>query len=275
MGKNGDDSALIQNLVGRLKPGSFLCHLSTVSPQFASRATALCGRHSVVYGNYPVTGGPVGAETGKLLILCSGSEELFQRLSAPLRYLGEPRFFGLRSDAAAEVKLIGHVMVFCGLLGISGAAALQSECFLGGTVGGGEQSEFLEFLNRGAGGTRQWEVALSKGLRDGVWDQGFFIEHALVDALYLAELLRERGVSSIIIHPIIDLALAFSFVLRTTTGGLATHSVVRELIKSRAAELDRFIDERRGGVAERIIHVVESLPPALRSTVQFDALASA
>ncbi|CAE7752282.1 unnamed protein product, partial [Symbiodinium pilosum] len=36
-----------------------------------------------------------------------------------------------------------------------------------------EVAEFLDFLNGGAGSTKQWDVALSRGVRSGDWSEGF------------------------------------------------------------------------------------------------------
>ena len=175
------------------------------------------------YVNYPLTGGPLGAETAKMLILASGEQTIFQRLEPMLLAIGNPKYFGPGLTSGAEVKLIGQLMVFNGLLGISSAAALKSECFNEPLIGA-DQAAFFDFLNNGAGGTRQWDVALSKGLRDGIWDQGFMIHHAVVDAIYAAELCRERGLPATAIFPIMTVAASFAFILNKYGNiPLATH----------------------------------------------------
>ena len=79
-----------------------------------------------------------------------------------------------------------------------------------------------------AGGTRQWDVAISKGVRDNTWDQGFMIHHAVVDAIYAAKLCRERGLPALAVVPMVATALAFAYLLNKYDGvPLATHAIVQ------------------------------------------------
>jgi 3-hydroxyisobutyrate dehydrogenase-like beta-hydroxyacid dehydrogenase len=275
-GKNGDDLALIATIAAALsaKPQrQFLCHMSTVTAGFAAAATEFCSGLGVDYVNYPLTGGPSGAEKGTMLILASGSPQLFERLSPSLSAIGVPRYFGSAPSAAAEVKLMGQSMVFNGLLGICSAAALHSECFQGGVVGGPDQSTFFDFLNGGAGGTRQWDVALGNGVRSDVWDAGFLMSYAAIDAIYAAKLCLERGVSVIAVRPLVDVALAFSYVLNTLGPQRATHALVREMVRQRAGELDSFIARYTGSAVnleELLQRCTESLPVDLQRKVALE-----
>jgi 3-hydroxyisobutyrate dehydrogenase len=133
-------------------------------------------------------------------------------------------------------------MVFNGLVGICSAAALKSECF-DEDLSGSDQAAFFDFLNGGAGGTRQWDVALSKGIRDNTWDQGFMIQHGVVDAIYAADLCRSRGLPALTVIPMAAIALTFAYVLtKYENTPLATHAIVREMIRKDTAGLDEFVN---------------------------------
>lgn len=272
-GKNGDDLpiiALIAALLARRNPGAFICHMSTLSAGFVAAASRFCADLRVRYVNYPLTGGPSGAEAGKLLILASGDRALYDQLVPALQCLGTPRYFGERAGAAAEVKFIGHIMVFNGLIGICAAAAVHAECFLGGRIGGAEQSEFFDFLNNGAGGTRQWDVILSAGVRNDVWDAPFLLAYGAVDAIYTAQLAIERETSLLTVEPVITAALAFSFVLNEVGPQFATHSIVREMVRSRRGAFDQFILRRsapRGDVRGALDSCIRSLPASIQASV--------
>lgn len=278
-GKNGDDVAIISELTSRLSAVSgnrpFILHLSTVSPDFAEAATTFCGARQVDYVNYPLTGGPLGAQLGGadpkgMLILASGDEALYQRLLPLLRKLGHPRFFGSAPGAGAITKLVGHHMVFNGLNGIATAAAIHADCFNQGKLGGDDQYDYLGFLNGGAGGTRQWDVALGKGIASDSWDQGFSIHHAVVDAVYAARLAVSAGLPRISIQAMTNTAFSFSYLLNHYPGQtLATHAVVREMIRAGSAGLDRFMTEKGafGADADGVINAcVESLPERIRES---------
>ena len=186
--------------------------------------------------------------------------------------IGNPRYFSTSVTAGAEVKLIGQLMVFNGLVGICSAAALKSECFQE-ELSGPEQAEFFDFLNGGAGGTRQWDVAISKGVRDNTWDQGFMIHHAVVDAIYAAKLCRERGLPALAVIPMCAIALAFTYLLdKYDCAPLATHAIVREMIKENASGLDDFMNQHisYNNVEASIQNCIAALPEKVKASVALD-----
>lgn len=278
-GKNGDDVAIIGELAGRLRAVSavrpFILHLSTVSPDFAEAATGFCTDQQVDYVNYPLTGGPLGAQLGGadpkgMLILASGDEALYQRLLPLLQRLGHPRYFGTAAAAGSITKLIGHHMVFNGLNGIATAAAIHADCFNQGRLGGSDQFDYLAYLNGGAGGTRQWDLGLSKGIATDNWAQGFSIHHAVVDAVYAARLALAAGLPRISIQAMTNTAFVFAYLLQRYPGEtLATHAVAREMIRNSSAELDRYMSEQGafGADAEAVISAcVAALPERIRDS---------
>ena len=279
-GKNGDDLNVIAELAtllsARCKNDPFILHLSTVSPDFADAATTFCAGKSVSYANYPLTGGPLGASLGGadpkgMLILASGDEALYQRVLPLLKKLGHPRYFGESASAGSVTKLIGHCLVFNGLVGISTGTAVHSEYFNQHKIGGEAQVDFISFLNGGAGGTRQWDVGMIKGVKDNSWDAGFSIHHAVVDAIYLAKLTMELGLASFAVQSIINTALAFSYVLsRYPNQVMATHAIVREMLSEQAAELDAFMEQHGAygkSLEENLVACIDSLPRKVRDSV--------
>ena len=275
-GKNGDDRQIIHSLVpiiqktGKTLP--FIVHLSTVSAGFVSAAHEYLSTSDFDYANYPLTGGPAGAESGTMLILASGNRSLYEKMEPTLKAIGTPKFFGSSVTAGAEVKLIGQLMVFNGLIGICSAAALKAECFEEGLIGS-DQSAFFDFLNGGAGGTRQWDVALSKGIRDNVWEQGFMIHHAVVDALYAAELCRVRGLPSFTVLSMISTALSFAYLLDKYKGvPLATHAIAREMLSDNSQDIDAFLKKNidYANMETSIQNCIEVLPPKVRESVMLD-----
>lgn len=272
-GKNGDDCEIMRSIVPLMSKGStgrpFVLHLSTVSSGFVDAAHSYIQSKGFEYSNYPLTGGPVGADTATMLILASGKASLYRELEPTLQTIGNPRYFGESVTAGADVKLIGQLMVFNGLMGITSAAALKAECF-GEDLVGTEQTEFFEFLNKGAGGTRQWDVGLSKGIRDNVWDQGFMIHHAVVDAIYAAELLKTRGLPALSIMPMLTVALSFAYLLnKYEEAPLATHAIAREMQKANSEDIDRFVKKNLAfpDVEQGIRNCIEVLPSKVRASV--------
>jgi 3-hydroxyisobutyrate dehydrogenase-like beta-hydroxyacid dehydrogenase len=279
-GKNGDDVGIIAPLATLLQQRCsgepFIMHMSTVSAGFTQAALDFCQQKGVGYVNFPLTGGPLGAQLGGghpngMLILASGDSELYNRLEPMLTVLGRPKYYGESVSAGAETKLIGQHLVFNGCTGICTGAALYSECFADGAIGGPEQADYFDFLNGGAGGTRQWDVALSKGVKDGEWGAGFMVQHAVVDAIYAAKLAQEKGLPRFSIQPMIHITLAFSFLLQQYPDvPVATHAIAREILASAAPKLDAFMTEHgayAADVSTCINTCIASLPPAVQKTV--------
>ncbi len=278
-GKNGDDCDIFRSIAALMqkhkKGRPFILHLSTVSAGFAQAAFNYFDAADIDYVNYPLTGGPLGAETANMLILASGSEAIYARLEPMLQTIGKPKFFSTGVTAGAEVKLIGQLMVFNGLVGICSAAALKSECFQE-ELSGADQAVFFDFLNGGAGGTRQWDVALSKGVRDDTWDQGFMIQHAVVDAIYAADLCRSRGLPALAVIPMAAIALTFAYLLTKYQGTpLSTHAIVREMIRKNAAGLDEFINRHilYTDPQASIQNAIAVLPEHVKDSVMLDITA--
>lgn len=275
-GKNGDDLGILKSIVPLLSKSKtpsgqqpFLCHLSTISTRFARAAEKYCRQHSVSYINTPLTGGALGAERGTLLILGGGEAALFDRLLPVLRPLGNPRYFGSRVTSGAEVKFMGHLMVFNGLWGICSAVAAHTECFQQGQLRGPEQGDFFDYLNAGAGGTRQWDLVLSGGVRNDLWTSPFLLKHAVIDALYTVEFCEEAGVSAFVSEAVLTVALAFSYVLNQTREELASHSIVKEMIQATAREFDAFLLKHsapRGDIQRGRALCLQSLPKAIRDS---------
>lgn len=275
-GKNGDDLPIIAELADLLAKQAndpFICHMSTVSVNFVKAAYDFCLTKQVRYVNFPLTGSIAGAENATMLILASGDRALCDALFPSLSIIGKPKNFGSGITAGAEVKFIGHLMVFNGLMGISSAAALHTACLNNNQLGGAAQSDFFDFLNQGAGSTKQWDIILSNGIRNDIWNAPFFIKYAVVDAIYAAQLCMDQGISALCVEAILNVALAFSYVLNHVDAGLATHAIAREFVKERAAALDQFVQKHawtRGDLKSALSHCVDSLPVTIRKTVKLD-----
>ena len=276
-GKNGDDLDIFRSLAPFLPSRNdgqkyFFLHMSTVSAGFVSAAHEYLAGQGIDYVNYPLTGGPLGAETAKMLILAGGDPNMYKRLEPMLEIIGVPKYFGPGLTSGAEVKLIGQLMVFNGLMGVASAAALKAECF-NEPLSGPDQAAFFDFLNNGAGGTKQWDVCLAKGVRDGVWHQGFMLHHAVVDAIYAVKLGREKGLPALSLFSIMAMAASFAFVMKKYENQpLATHAITREFLAEHAAEIDKFASEILAfpNIEESLDKCVKALPGKVQKSIMLN-----
>ncbi|CAJ1426703.1 unnamed protein product [Effrenium voratum] len=269
VGKNGDDLPILKETCAAwANSGRGIFHLSTVSPSFARAAAAHCRRQGLRYVNYPLTGGPTGAQQATMLLLASGDKGLYDEYLPLLESIGRPRYFGQDDGRGAEVKLQGQMMVFGGLLGISSAAA-TSFAVSGTPVGqSAANAEFLDFLNGGAGSTRQWDVAVSRGVRDGDWTEGFQVSHAVVDAIYAADMSQKLGLSSITSRQLLITAGSLAYLLQSGCERLATQAIAKELHNSPG--LESFMApvwSEMGNFKSALEVVISMLPPKIRDQV--------
>lgn len=270
-GKNGDDYPIIRALIPLLAQHGrsyFILHLSTVSCAFVTATAQFCAQHHINYANYPLTGGAKGAETARMLILCSGDPALFERVTPLLQQLGVPRYFGDAVERAAAVKLIGHVLVFQGLLGVSLAISLQRQVFQYPTLQP-QQAEFFDFLNQGAGGSKQWDVAVRPGIVNDDWGHGFLLRHAAVDIIYTLQLLLEQQQPKTLCLPLVEVSLLFSYLLnKYPHEELCTQAVTRLLGETHPRVIDNYLRQYiSADMRDCLEHCIFQLPEALRRTL--------
>lgn len=244
-GKNGNDYEIFCQLIPLLKAHSkkryFILHMSTVSCGFVTATYAFCEKNNIDYVNYPVTGGALGAQTAKMLILASGNKSLYSRLEPMLKKMGIPKYYGEEITLGTCVKLIGHVLVFSGLLGYSSAILLQKNIF-GFDKLDPAQAEFFDFLNNGAGGSRQWDVTLRQAVLHNNWESGFLLLHACVDIIYTIDLMLSKKLPSALAIPLCELSLLFSYLMKNNDySSLCTQSVLSLLCEESKEKIDDFI----------------------------------
>lgn len=276
-GKNGDDHKIFLDLIPLLHKANpqhpyFILHLSTVSAAFVQKTKAYCAKYDIQYVNYPLTGGAKGAATAQMLILASGPAKLYQRLQPFLQLIGVPKYFGTEDTNGAAVKLIGHVLVFHGLLGISLASLLHKNAFHLPALGGKIQTDFFDFLNNGAGGTKQWDAALRPGIADDNWTAGFLVRHAVVDLIYAITLMQEKNVPTTLLLPCLEIALLFTYLLRQEQNqNLATQAFTRMLASTPKAEIDAFLKEHLSlNSTQCLQNCITLLPSKIRASIALE-----
>lgn len=273
-GKNGDDHEIFKQLLPQLskfKKQYFILHLSTVSSEFVKKTHAYCKGFDINYLNYPLTGGVAGAENAKMLILAGGDKTLYDKLQPMLSKIGAPKYLGAEVDAGARFKLIGHVMVFNNLLGISSAVALHERSFT--QINAEERAANFDFLNQGAGGSKQWDVTLRPAVVDKNLSKGFLLQHAVVDILYTVQLMRDNKMPHFTIWQFLELALCFSHILNNDAKQeFATQSLIECIRPPRDEKVQAFIDAQLAypDLDKTIKNCVASLPAHIKASVMLE-----
>src|SRR5262249_40673308 len=136
----------------------------------------------------PVSGGPSGAESGKLAIWVGGDKQIFEKYVSLLKVIGDQPLYIGPIGAGTVAKLAHH----CASLAIQAALA---EIFALGVKGGVEPLALFRALRQGASGRKRTFDRLADFYLPGRFDPAAFsLRLALKDATLALELAERIGV---------------------------------------------------------------------------------
>jgi 3-hydroxyisobutyrate dehydrogenase len=175
-------------LLENLAPGSVWFDLSTNSPTLIRRLHALFAEKGIEVLDAPVSGGPSGANSGKLALWVGGNEEVYNQHKAVLDAIGdEPRYIG-PIGAGSVAKLVHN----CAGYAIQTALA---EVFTVGVKAGVEPLALWEAVRQGALGRRRTFDRLADNWLIAKYDPpSFALRLAHKDVSLATELGRDVGV---------------------------------------------------------------------------------
>ncbi|MGE0686078.1 MAG: NAD(P)-dependent oxidoreductase, partial [Dehalococcoidia bacterium] len=175
-------------LLENLAPGSVWFDLTTNSPTLIRRLHALFAEKGIEVMDAPVSGGPSGANSGKLAIWVGGNEEVFNQHKAVLDAFGdEARYIGA-IGAGSVAKLVHNAAGYA----IQTALA---EVFTVGVKAGVEPLALWEAIRQGALGRRRSFDRLADNYLIEKYDPpSFALRLAHKDVSLATELGRDVGV---------------------------------------------------------------------------------
>jgi 3-hydroxyisobutyrate dehydrogenase len=183
-----DVDAVATKLKPVLRSGTVWFDLSTNSPSRVRRLHAELAKQGVQFLDAPVSGGPTGAQSGKLAIWVGGDRATYDRYESVLRAIGDQPLYIGASGAGTVAKLAHN----CGSFAIHAAMA---EVFTLGVKAGVEPLALFRALRQGASGRRRTFDRLAEYFLPGKYDPAAFsLRLAHKDATLALELAREAGV---------------------------------------------------------------------------------
>ncbi len=133
-------------------PGRLVVDMSTISPVAVRAMAATLAEDGIALVDAPVSGGPVGAESGTLTIMAGGTAEAFARARPVLAAMGTTINHVGGSGAGQTVKLCNQLMVginiqsVCEALALGRAAGIDLEQMREVLLGGSAASWMLDRL---------------------------------------------------------------------------------------------------------------------------------
>ena len=162
--------------------------LSTNSPQVVRRLHAELAKRKVDFLDAPVSGGPKGAQSGKLAIWVGGDQGVFERFKPILKSIGDQPYYVGPIGAGTVAKLAHNAASFT-------IQAALAEIFTLGVKAGVEPVALYRALRQGATGRKRTFDRLAEHFLPGVYDPpAFTVRLAHKDMTLALELAAEQKV---------------------------------------------------------------------------------
>jgi 3-hydroxyisobutyrate dehydrogenase len=162
--------------------------LSTNSPKVVRRLHADLSKRRIDFLDAPVSGGPKGAQTGKLAIWIGGDSFVFRKYEPVLRAIGDQPYYVGPIGAGTVAKLAHNVASFT-------IQAALAEVFTLGVKAGVEPLALFRALRQGATGRKRTFDRLPEHFLTGAYDPpAFTVRLARKDMTLALELAKEEGI---------------------------------------------------------------------------------
>ena len=138
---------------GALQPGTIVIDTSSIAPATATRLAARAAALGATMLDAPVSGGEIGAISGKLSIMVGGDAAAFDTVKPILDAMGNPERVVRIGDAGA-----GQICKLCNQMVLGGTIAVVGEAFSLARKAGVDPAKVREALLGGFAASRVLEV---------------------------------------------------------------------------------------------------------------------
>jgi 3-hydroxyisobutyrate dehydrogenase len=180
--------AEVEGVASQVKSVKAWFDLSTNSPQVVRRIHATLAKRNVAFLDAPVSGGPRGAEDGKLAIWVGGDQPTFEKYKPVLQAIGDQPYYVGPIGAGTVAKLAHNAASFT-------VQAALAEIFTLGVKAGVEPLALFKALRQGATGRKRTFDRLAEHFLPAVYDPpAFTVRLAHKDMALAMELAAAEGV---------------------------------------------------------------------------------
>jgi 3-hydroxyisobutyrate dehydrogenase len=173
---------------GAISRGAAWFDLSTNSPEVVRRIHAELAKSDVHFLDAPVSGGPKGAQSGKLAIWVGGNADAYKKHESLLRQIGDQPLYVGPIGAGSVAKLAHNCASFS-------VQAVLAEIFTLGVKAGVEPVALLKALRQGATGRKRTFDRLPEHFLSGKYDPAdFTVRLAHKDVTLALQMARDFGV---------------------------------------------------------------------------------
>jgi 3-hydroxyisobutyrate dehydrogenase len=203
-----------------MKTGTFILDMGTTDVSLTRSLHQKSSEKGISFFDCPVSGGPQGAEQGKLTIMVGGDQSKLKSVTTILEALGsEIVYIG---DAGS-----GQVVKLCNNLMVAGIISLLGEVFLTGEKAGVPPTRLAEVLEKGSGQSRALSVFGPNLVNDEFENVLFQLNHMSKDIDLYMRLVEQGNAPSFVASVIQQL---YYQTKETGKGGLDTTAVKQFLM---------------------------------------------
>ena len=180
--------AISKKILESARSGAVWFDLSTNSPDSIKNIHAACAERGIRFLDAPVSGGPKGAQSGKLALWVGGDQATYERCLPVLKAIGDAPFYVGPIGAGTVAKLAHN----CASFTVQTALA---EIFTLGVKAGVEPLALFRALRQGATGRARTFDRLAEQFLPGTYDPpAFALRLAHKDMGLALALARSQGV---------------------------------------------------------------------------------
>lgn len=168
-----------------LKPGQIIVDMTTSTPTLAQELGEKAEKIGVECLDAPVSGGDVGAKTGKLTIMVGGSEKAYQELEPIWKIIGQSNHRFGTYGAGQHAKMANQIMIAGTMTGLTEMLVYAKAANL-------DLNDVLTTLEGGGADNWSMENYVPRILK-GDFKPGFFSKHFLKDLRIALEESEKMG----------------------------------------------------------------------------------
>jgi 3-hydroxyisobutyrate dehydrogenase len=218
LGENG--------ILKSIKNGSIVVDMTTSEPSLAQKIYKEAKKIGVSSLDAPVSGGDVGARSGKLAIMIGGDKETYEKVLPFFELMGENISYMGKAGAGQHTKMSNQILIASTMIG-------TVESLLYAHKAGNDLEEVINVIGKGAAGC--WSINnLGPRIANGNFEPGFFIKHFVKD---MGIALKEASILNLSLP---GLALAYQFYMYAMALGLenmGSHGLYKVLAKMNGIEI--------------------------------------
>jgi 3-hydroxyisobutyrate dehydrogenase len=175
-------------ILDTLKKNTYVIDMTTSKPSLASDIFAKALEKQVHALDAPVSGGDVGAKSGKLAIMVGGDEAAYKEMLPIFNVLGENIIYHGKAGSGQHTKLANQITIATNMIGVAEAIVYAKKTGL-------DPERVLDSITTGAAGSFSLSV-LGPRMVDEDFAPGFYVKHFIKDMTIAIESAKELGLST-------------------------------------------------------------------------------